>query len=522
MKYILTGSQMSACDRYTSEAIGIPSLVLMERAALSVAQTILDDFPGVRRVAIVSGKGNNGADGVAAGRILTDRGLEVLFFRLPGAVREGSSMQTQLSIIEKYGLPVREYEDGCLIKAAPDLIVDAMFGTGLSRNLAGSAAQAVKEINYLHDMGKCRTVAVDIPSGISSDDGSVLGEAVTCDTTVTFAYYKRGHFLYPGAGSCGKVKLCDIGITDRSFQNGTVPDLHIFDTETADSVLGERRPDGHKGTFGKILIVAGSRNVCGAAMMSAEACFSSGAGMVKIFTREENRVIIQEMIPEAMLTTYSETDTDVEIEKKLADDLAWADICAAGPGIGRTRQAQLLIRTILSCCETEAAEDSKPNGIVMDADALRIIASDSELFSMLSERDPSVKAVLTPHIGEFADLIHVSVGEAQTGRLQRLRKLAGELHCTVIGKDARTIVASDAHADSYLNVSGNSGMATAGSGDVLTGITAAFLALTDDYTAGCLAAWVHGRAGDRAAKEYGTRSMTARSILEFLPEVLNQ
>lgn len=520
MKYVLTGTQMGACDRYTSESIGIPSLVLMERAALSVAQTVLQDFPTAKRIAVVSGNGNNGADGIAAGRILTDHGLDVRFFRLPGRVREGSSMQTQLSIIENYGVPVEEYAKGCLMQAGPDLVIDAMFGTGLSRNLEGDAADAAGEINYLHGTGKCRTISVDIPSGISSDDGSVLGEAVTCDCTVTFAYYKRGHFLYPGAEFCGKVKLCDIGITDRSLRE--VPDLHIFDTETADSVLGTRRPDGHKGTFGKILIVAGSKNISGAAMMSAEACFSSGAGMVKIFTREENRVIIQEMVPEAMLTTYSETDSDEEIEEKLTADLSWADICAIGPGIGRTRQAQLLVRVLLSACAGDAGAASKPKGIVMDADALRILAADENLYATLGGRDRSVKAILTPHIGEFADLIHVPVGDAEAGRLEKLRTLAGECRCTVTGKDARTIVASDGHEDSYLNVSGNSGMATAGSGDVLTGITAAFLALTDDYTAGCLAAWVHGLAGDRAAKEYGTRSMTARSILEFLPEVLRK
>lgn len=521
MKYVLTGAQMSACDHYTSETIGIPSLVLMERAALSVAQAIMKSFPDARRIAIMSGNGNNGADGVAAGRILIDHGYDVVFFRLPGKVRAGSSMETQLSIIRNYGCEEREYSPMCLVKAAPDLIVDAMFGTGLSRDLQGSAAEAAQEINRMHDMGKCRCVAVDIPSGISSDDGSVLGQAVSCDSTVTFAYYKRGHFLYPGAGFCGKVQLCDIGITDRSLLQ--TPDLHIFDTETPDSVLGKRKPDGHKGTFGKILIVAGSRNVCGAAIMAAEACLSSGAGMVKIFTREENRVIIQEMIPEAMLTTYGEADSDEAIAQMLTEDLAWADICAIGPGIGRDRRPQLLVRTLLSCCAKSGEKKPAfmPAGIVIDADALRIIAADSELEQMLSGRDSSVKAILTPHIGEFADLIHVSIGEATADRIGKLRKLAGECRCTVIGKDARTVVASAGHKDAYLNVSGNSGMATAGSGDVLTGITAAFLALTDDYTAGCLAAWMHGLAGNRAAREYGTRSMTARSILEFLPEVLN-
>ena len=247
-----------------------------------------------------------------------------------------------------------------------------------------------------------------------------MGCAVRCDLTVTFAYYKRGHFLYPGCSYCGDTVLRQIGIHDRSFtcEGGSLPEMYTLERGDAAQLLSVRNPGGNKGTFGKILIVAGSFAMCGAALLCAEACMRSGAGMVKIFTRQENRVIIQERLPEAMLTVYdtlpqepSEREAAAQrIRESLLKDLAWADAVAAGPGIGRGEEAELILKTILTAVsEDPEADPPRLRGIVLDADALRILASDEKADSLLRKRKKEVVCILTPHLAEFADLAHVPV-----------------------------------------------------------------------------------------------------------------
>ena len=213
MKYLLTGTEMAEADRATSEIIGIPSIVLMERAALAVAQEITGRFPENTKVTIVSGPGNNGADGLAAGRLLTDRGYKVQFLLLsPKDPPENSSMMIQRRILDAYGEKPEVFEEEKMRVFAPAVIVDALFGTGLGRPLSGKAAEIAPAVNAYRDETGCTVVGLDLPSGISSEDGSVMGAAVRCDLTVTFAYYKRGHFLYPGCSYCGETVLHQIGI----------------------------------------------------------------------------------------------------------------------------------------------------------------------------------------------------------------------------------------------------------------------------------------------------------------------
>ena len=300
MKYLLTGLEMARADANTSQVIGIPSIVLMERAALAVAEEITERFPSSCGVTILAGPGNNGADGLAVGRLLTDRGYRVQFLLLdPKDPPEGSSASTQRKILKAYGIKTEAF-DGDRMKAfKPDVIVDALFGTGLGRPLTGRAAQIAEAAGAYREQTGCTVVGLDLPSGISSEDGSVMGCAIRCDFTVTFAYYKRGHFLYPGCTYCGETILKQIGIHDRSFtcDGGEVPEMVMPEREDIAELIGERNPGGNKGTFGKILIIAGSYSMCGAALLCAESCMRAGAGMVKVFTREENRVIIQEKLP---------------------------------------------------------------------------------------------------------------------------------------------------------------------------------------------------------------------------------
>ena len=550
MEYLLTGSEMSACDRRTSEVIGIPSLVLMERAALSVADGV-DLYlrsRGNRRgpVLVAAGRGNNGADGLAAARILTDRGYEVTCFRLSGEISPASSFAVQEGILDRYGIRTGLLKDlmgadaGKKDPAAapspavlpegfepPAVIIDALFGTGLSRNLEGEAAEAVAWLNACRDRCGAYTVAVDIPSGISSDKGAVMGCAVRCDETRTFAFWKRGHRLYPGAAYAGRLHLAQIGITPRSFAGR--PGMFTLSPREALDLLPARDRNGNKGSFGKVLVIAGRKNMCGAAILAGRACLSAGAGMVKIFTHESNRLIVQQQFPEALLDTFGEEDDALLLRKKLEGSLAWADVAAAGPAMGTDETAHVLLRTLLGYQEPGL------RGLVLDADALRLIALDDGLKELVAGRRQGLPCILTPHLAEFAALAGRSVAECTRDRSGIVQRTADALGCTIVCKDARTLAARPSREGApiqYLNCTGNDGMATAGSGDVLTGMTAALLAAfvkgapaaplfdregaEDGFEAAVCAVCLHGAAGDLARSLYSERGMTAMDLVTAL------
>jgi len=570
MKYLLTGNEMAGADRRTWEIIGIPAIVLMERAALSVAQEVAGRFPGRTKVTILAGPGNNGADGLAVGRLLIDRGYSVQFLLLTGEEPpQDSSAMIQRKILEAYGEEPEVFSKDAMYSFSPEIIVDALFGTGLGRPLSGDAALIAQTVNAYREETGCKVAAVDLPSGISSEDGSVMGCAVRCDLTVTFAYYKRGHFLYPGCSYCGETVLRQIGIHDRSFTcaGGALPEMYMIEHEDAERLLTERDPGGNKGTFGKILIVAGGYSMCGAALLCAEACMRSGAGMVKIFTREENRVIIQERLPEAMLTVYEAVPDSIamksyavrRIRESLMKDLAWADAVAVGPGIGRGPEARVILKTILAAVsEGMPADASGPHGqahgtvgaglrgLILDADAIRLIAADEKMDRMLQKRNREVVCIMTPHLAEFADLVHVPVKEAAGDRIALMRKAAERYGCTILGKDARTLVVTGGVRQICMITNGNSGMATAGSGDVLTGITAAMLFAAADkgcggnygtdtdpgmsgaadtdcrgHNAAQLAAYIHAAAGDLCREEKGEQAMLAGDMVSVLGGIFN-
>ena len=518
MKYLLTGAEMTQADHYTSEVIGLPSIVLMERAALSMAEELQKRFPDPVRVTVLAGRGNNGADGIAVGRLLMDRGYPVSFILMKGRIPEGSNMAVQLKVIESYNADVLIYEPGrqMIFRTSPVILVDGLFGTGLARPVSGDYALAVGEVNALHEEKKLYTASVDIPSGISSDDGSVMGCAVMSDLTVTFAFYKRGQFFYPGAAFCGELVRREIGITMRSLLHK--PDMFLYDTEKITDLLPPRDRAGNKGTFGKVLILAGSSGMCGAALLCARAAFAAGAGMVKVFTPEENRVILQTALPEAMMTACS-PDDPAALKEQLEKDLSWADLCAAGPGIGRGLYAENILKALFGILEENRA---LIRGLVLDADGLWMTGKDPGLSSALSARFYPEQMIMTPHLGEFAHLAGMSIEEAGKSRIDTARRLAKSYKSVILCKDARTIAAAPSDDRIFLNQFGTSGMATAGSGDVLTGICAGFLAAgMDAFDAACAAVSAHARAGEAAAASLGEISMTAGDILSFLPAVLH-
>lgn len=538
MEYLLTAAEMAAADRTTSEKIGIPSIVLMERAALAVAKAVQEDFPDASgtEILVIAGKGNNGADALAAGRILLDAGYGVTFYSLD----DGRDQKTDLSgesfldiqrgILEAYGcrvffgLPRNEH---------PDAVIDGIFGTGLSRAVSGKAEEAIRIVNCLKERG-ARIYSVDIPSGVSATTGERLGAAVQADVTVTFSFYKRGHFLFPGSDLCGRLIREEIGITKRAFAETGVPEVFTYRKEAPMSLLPKRRADGNKGTFGKILVIAGSRGVSGACTMSAQAALRMGAGMVRVFTHEDNRVILQETIPEAMCSTYSFlrkepsgnagrertssgdafAELDSSVEQELWACLSWADAAVIGPGLGRSEGCRQLLAFVLKHA------DALPRGLVIDADAIRLLAEGDGLYGELLSAGCRIPVILTPHPAECAALFHKTVSEVLANRFAWLPEFAERFHCTIAGKDARTLVASFGHTERYLNTSGNDGLATAGSGDVLTGIAAACLGLgMEGFAAAKAAVYIHGAAADALEEERSRRSIMATDLIRKLGEM---
>lgn len=498
MRYILTDEEMKAYDRWTIQDMGIPSLVLMERAALSCVDALYDNGFDLARVLVVCGTGNNGADGVAAARILHLRGICTEVWMVGNPEKFSPDLRKQMKIAENYDVTFVHSPD----PHEYTTIVDALFGIGLHRNLEGVFAEAVHKIND----SNARVLSVDVPSGVSGTTGAVLGTAVHADMTQTFAWEKLGLILYPGAAYAGKVLTADIGIY---LPKGELPGCALTEDCDVTEFYGQRPDWGNKGTFGKILLLAGCDAMYGAAYLSASAALLSGAGMVKIHTARENADALRISLPEAMLSFYPKENTgeDAELEA-FAPGEEWADLIAAGPGLGTSGPARLLVHRLLVSCE-------KP--CVFDADALNIISEDTDML-----RQRKNLTVITPHIGEMARLTGESPAVIKADPIACAVKFAAAYGVICVLKDARTVTAfPDGRV--YLTASGNSGMATAGSGDVLTGIMAGMLAQRGaDVKAVPAAVHFHGLCGTAAACRGARPALTAGEILRAVPEAMHK
>ncbi len=488
MKRILTAQEMSRAD---ADAIrmGLPSLVLMERAALSVVEEIDRKGYDTSRVLVAVGSGNNGGDGVAIARLLAERGEQPVLLLTGNSDKRSEQLRTQLQVSAYYGIPeVTEYEPGVYT-----LVVDALFGIGLGRPVAGRTAELIEKINA----DSCPKVAVDIPSGVESNTGHLLGTAVKADLTVTFAAGKPGHYLYPGTAYCGQVVVKEIGIPVKE----TPESSRMYRMEDADfAALPPRDESGNKGTFGKLLVIAGSRGICGAAYLCAAAALKRGIGMVKIFTHEANRTALSVLLPEALIDTYGGND---DPEEPLKNALAWADAAVIGPGLSTQPEAKRL----LTCFEKHNTLPA-----VYDADALNLIAGDGALWKKQAGR-----RIVTPHIGEMSRLTGMAAGEIQADPVGTALVWAAAHEAVCVLKDARTVTAYP-DGRCFINATGCSALATAGSGDVLAGLVGAML-LTGRGTTlpvEAMAVHLHGRLGEAAAGEMGKEAATAGDLIRML------
>lgn len=529
IRYLVDADEMRSYDNYTIDNIGIPAMVLMERAALAVISSLDENVLEykTKRILVVCGGGNNGGDGLAVARLLLDNNCKVDIVLLTD--EEKCSLQTkqQLAILQAYISAQTDVDIFIDIKdiipilnsKEYDIIIDGIFGVGLSRRVEGRYLNCINAINGYG----AYIVSLDVPSGIDSGNGRCLGDAIKADLTVTFSFAKRGLYLYPGKKYAGKIDCRDIGISEKSFQN-TPPNCFTFpnisemkETELLNelkNMLPERIAEGNKGTFGKLLIVAGSKDMCGACILCGESAYRTGAGMVKIVTPEENRNIIQSAFPEAMLLTYESNNIPV---KGIVDSLKWADGVIIGPGIGQSKISAEILEIILK--ETDGM-------LILDADALNILSVREDLRKLLKNRSSEFTdsvTIITPHQGEMARLTGKDISELKECPVMAAKAFAAEYGCIVVNKDAVTVVC-DENPKFFINNSGNSGMATAGSGDVLSGILGGILVQKQERCKIMLesvaqAVYLHGCAGDLAKKRVGEHGMIAGDIIESLKEI---
>lgn len=491
---LVSAEQMREMDRITIEDYGVPQLSLMENAGKAVSDEALNTY-GFRRWIILVGKGNNGGDGLVVSRHLAEAGCEVLLvYAIDPDALQGSAKR-QREIADKWGLPRLVYPHSPVPWQEYDGIIDALLGTGTSGAPREPVASLIREAN---DSG-LPIVAVDIPSGIDADSGAVYDPCIHAAMTVALAMVKTGMVQYPAADQCGEIRLRRIGIPEKLADRFPEPCYYVDESfirtrlERDWLFLAERHADGHKGTYGHVLVAAGSSAYSGAGLLATKAALRAGSGLVSWYTPAAVMAAMIGRVPEAMLIAAEDGGTGQwnhcrpETIRELAAD---KQALIIGPGIGRFKDDQRWIGRALQ---------NLPCPAVLDADALNMIAAMDDMSEVWCQSAADI--VITPHPGEMARLCETTVAEVQRDRLGTAVRFAKEHGITVVLKGARTVIAApDGRA--YVNSTGNAGMATGGSGDVLAGLIGGLiaqgLAATD---AAVLGVYMHGEAGDRAAAQ---------------------
>jgi hydroxyethylthiazole kinase-like uncharacterized protein yjeF len=509
---ILSSSQMRDADRRTIEEVGIPAIVLMENAGRQVVaalEAVFEDLAD-RQVAVLCGRGNNGGDGFVVARTLHQRGIDVGVF-LVGAVADvRGEARSNLEILGRIGVPVVEIDNEQAWELhfseieSCGLIVDALFGTGLKTPLHGMLETVVADIN-----GSSIPVAsIDLPSGLSADTNELIGDCIDASLTVTLATPKLPLVLPPGELHAGDVVIADIGIPDAVIDSVEGPRIELLTRSRMRSFVQPRPADSHKGDYGHLLLVAGSKGRTGAAHLTAMAALRSGAGLVTVATPESCLPILAAMAPEYMTLPIAEGKNG-ELDP---DAAAWLldrphDVLAVGPGLGTAPGTVALVKALV---ERSAVP------LVLDADALNAFTAEPAQLTGTEGRD----VIVTPHPGEFGRLLAIPTADVQADRIARAREFAARQQVYVILKGHRTIIAAPDERV-FINTTGNAGMATGGMGDVLTGMIAAWLGQLLDAEAACtLGVYLHGTAGDLAEASVGEVALTASDVIEHLGDAV--
>ena len=494
MQLWVNAAQMKAADQYTIQKLGVPSLELMEHAAQACVQVLEDEKVDLSHVCVVCGSGNNGGDGFAIARILQNNRYSVETFCVGNPEHYTEETQEQMHRLQEcggkitYGMPQED---------SYSVVIDAVFGVGLSRKVEGRYRQVIEQMNRMRGT----KFAVDIPSGLSATTGCILGCAFKADYTVTFQLKKIGLELSQGRTMAGRVIVPDIGISTDSI----CEDHEIVRTAGKDiyrKMLPDRPEDSNKGTYGRLLVIAGSKGMAGAAYLNAHAAYMTGAGLVRIYTSSDNREILQTLLPEAIVTTYEEYN-----KEELLSLLTWADSVCIGSGLGMSRLSEKILKTVIEYVKVPC---------LIDADGLNLLAENKNYLNQMAER----RFVITPHMKEMSRLTGTPVEEQKADRIQILKDFISRYRITCVLKDSRTLIASE-EKGIRMNLTGNSAMAKAGSGDVLAGVISGWMVQEKEAEdAAELGTYIHGLSGDLAKFEKGVYSVMARDLIEYISKAL--
>jgi NAD(P)H-hydrate epimerase len=503
---------MREADRQTIQEIGIPSVVLMENAgrqAVAAMEAAYEDL-AASRVAVLCGRGNNGGDGFVVARTLAQRGIEALVFLLGSVADVRGDARTNLEILGRLGVTVVEISDAQEWElhfseiSECDLVVDAILGTGFRGPVSGLLETVIADVNGLG----IPIVAIDLPTGVSADTHDIDGDAIQASITVTLAAPKLPLVLPPADVYGGDLVIADIGIPASVIEELDGPRVELLTREEMRELVPARAADSHKGDFGRVLVIAGSFGKTGAAHLAALGALKSGAGLVTIATPRSCVAALATMMPEYMTEPLEETSAGTidfaAVDRALAIK---ADVIAIGPGVGRDPSTSAFVQAVVE-------RSGVP--LVLDADALNALADDPDRF----EGRDGVDMIITPHPGEMARLLGVSVEQVQSDRLEHAREFASAHKVHVVLKGHRTIVAGP-DGRSFINLTGNAGMATGGTGDLLTGMIAAWFAqLLDAEAASKLAVYLHGAAGDLAEADEGELALLPTDIAARLGDAV--
>ncbi len=509
---LATNEQMSQVIKIAIKEFGIPGIVLMENAGFAVLHEIEKDFDPSNRVVIICGNGNNGGDGFVLARHLHQRGYSLHIFHVGYPEHLVGDSEINYKIISKLNIPMtrihteKDLPELFIELSRCNLVVDSLIGTGMQASATGVDAKIIQAVNE----ASCKVFSVDIPSGVGGNDGRIGSCAIRADKTITFSLPKVGNLLFPGAEYNGELVIRDIGIPKEVIDE--VP--MNYEVITRDMVVGMiplRDRNSHKGYYGKARMIAGSMSMAGAAILTTKAALRSGLGMARLYVPDSINHIMKTAVPELITIPFQELRKGViginHIESILKD-APDSDVFTLGPGCGISFELQEIVKSII---------ENVTCPIVLDADALNVLAKD---VSVLKGKKSPI--IITPHMGEMSRLTGKTLEEVLENPVFTARDFAVEWQIYVVLKSARTVVATP-DGKVYVNINGNSGMSTAGTGDVLTGIITGMVAQgLSPLDAAITGVFIHGMTGDRVAERLGEHGLLAGDLVEALPYTLKE
>lgn len=516
MRPVVTAKQMQAIDHKTIDGFGIPGIILMENAGAGVVRELQESFPDLSRkkVFIFCGKGNNGGDGFVIARHLFNLGSEVLIL-LAGKLSDlKGGAETNANSARNIGVQVDEIDPDSLNRHDHklrhcDIIIDAVFGTGLNKPATGFIEKVIDKINQSENVGKF-VVSVDINSGVDSDSGQLIGPHVKSNLTLALAHLKQSHLLHPAAGVMGEVRLIDIGIPAKACEDQNIQ-VHQSEEDDIKSHFQKRDPNSHKGSYGHVLVLAGSKGKSGAAGLTALAVLRAGAGLCTLALPNSSQKAFEVHPMEVMTVPLPETvngTLSLKAKEPILDLLKGKSVVAIGPGISNDAETVALIGELLPLIKCP---------LVLDADALNAISLHKD---WLKELPP--ESILTPHPKEMSRLTGMAMEKIQKNRIDTTSKFSSEHSLTLVLKGSPSLIGLD-NGSVVINPTGNAGMATGGSGDVLTGIIAGLLAQGLSASRASIAGtYIHGQTGDHFAESESQTTLIAGDLLRYLPETLKR